>query len=317
MFRTVLVIILFSFHMLFAQPVEQRVLPVRADSTRIDTYASFERTKSQENEVKLNLDFTNALEKAFSFEFIETSVHNRNDGLTIEQLHEWIGLPEGSYMSNMPTSSDSVRHVITLLEKNLLSTNDWKQKEIHIPGMAEMLRSGHISKPLASFDFGMMMGQLFLARERRLKKLRRLAGNICHEMDYIYPIFPEELQIKERDTTESYIINRLILEVMPVSDFSSRLPSEHFCYHDSGSHVDSTTTSSEYMIVREENCKQWNYISTDHIKGFTCDSTYNYVLLVRKYVPRHTQIDFNHCNYELIKVINKRKYIPDKLIGLQ
>ncbi len=248
-----------------------------------------------------------ALDKTFSLEPVEAPIYRRNDGLTIEQLHEWVG-PNDSLTPNMNAKSDSLCLALKLLFGKTISSNDWMRKEVYIPGMKEIKNSQN-QRSLASFDFGMTMGQLLLPRERRLKKLRRLAGNICHEMDYIYPIFPEELQIKERDTTESYIINRLILEVMPVSDFSSRLPSEHFCYHDSGSHVvDSTTTSSQYMIVREGNCKQWNYISTDHIKGFTCDSTYNYVLLVRKYVPRHTQIGFNHCNYELIKVINKRKY---------
>ena len=306
--RTVFIVLLFSSHLLLAQTIEHRVLPICEDSIKTDSCARIEKPKEQE--IILNQNFMNALDKTFSLEPIEAPIHRRNDGLTIEQLHEWVG-PNDTPIMN--ANSDSLFLALKLLMGKTIPSYDWMRKEIHIPGMKETIKNSQNQRDLASFDFGMTMGQLLLPKYKRMKKIHRLAGKIRRKMDYLYPIYPDELQIKEQDTTNNnFIIERILLEVVPIADFMSCLPNEQFRTIDSLSFfVCSTKTSLQYMIVREENSEKWNCISMNLIKGFICESNYHYLLLVRKYIPHYTQEIHYTCNYELIKVINKRKQKQD------
>lgn len=254
----------------------------------------------------------NALDKTFSLEPVEAPIYRRNDGLTIEQLHEWVG-PNDTHTPNMNAKSDSLCLALKLLFGKTISSNDWMRKEIHIPGIKETIKNSQNQRSLASFDFGMTMGQLLLPKYKRMKKFHRLAGKIRRKMDYLYPIYPDELQIKEQDTTNNnFIIERILLEVVPIVEHTSFHPFKAIHSLDSLSFFDeSMKKSTRHIIAREENSQNWVYISTDQINGFIFDHTCHYLLLVRKYLPHHSLDVCTHCHYELIKVLSKRKHRQD------
>ncbi len=296
--RNVALIILSFFPFcLLSQTIGQSGAPIHVDSvdsnlrarvkeSRVgqDGTKSFdENLKTEESEIRINSDFLRALDAALSFDPIEPLTIKPKRDLTLDQLHEWVGEPTELGVPNLSLKSDSALRLQKLLYARKSFTSGSANQSIQIPNMIEKIRNVPTPHPDLSFDFGMAMGQLFIPKERRLKKLRQQAKSIRREMDGLYPILPDELQVVVRDTTSrDTLVSRIFLEVM-----SCELPN--------------------HLLAKEGNSEQWVLLSASQIRGSSFDRAYDYLLLVRKYVPRHSQDDTTQYTYEVMRVMNMRK----------
>lgn len=144
----------------------------QTDSTKV--------TKKDED-VKLSDSFKKALDGAFSFGPTTAPLPKQDDPLTTEQLHEWVGEPTETDKALQAEKFDSTYKALKMWEKEFYTL-------LPLPTPIDFNLSFKKSQTGCSFDFGEVLGNILIPKQRRLKKLHDRTEKIIKQLDREFPM---------------------------------------------------------------------------------------------------------------------------------
>lgn len=134
-----------------------------------------------DGEIKLSDKFLKALDGAFSFGPVSAPMPKQNE-LTKEQLHEWVGEPTAVDTARQTEKFDSTYKALKLWEKEFYKPLDLPPVSIDMH-----LDFSGIKTSGKTFDAN-ALGKYIRPKEYRLYKVRKIADRLRPFMDEAYPL---------------------------------------------------------------------------------------------------------------------------------
>ena len=143
---------------------------------------SIKADAKKDGEIVLSDAFMKALDGAFSFSPKQAPLPKQND-LTIEQLHEWVGEPE-KIEEQQPDKFDDTYKALKMWEREFYVPLATEKPEIVIPGLKLSKDDG---PKVVQFDL-QKLAKFIRPKQYRLYKARKKAANLRKDLDLWYPM---------------------------------------------------------------------------------------------------------------------------------
>ncbi len=143
--------------------------------------------------IKLSKNFLQELDNAFSFSPIAAPI-TLDKGLTIEQLHEWVGKPDSVKVDTSRFTKEYFALKIYL--KEFCKPVPLATYKIYIPGITDQKFSKGIPSTSIGIDVN-ALGAYLRPKEIRIRKLRELAEKTRNFLDKFYPMNDLPLYTKQ------------------------------------------------------------------------------------------------------------------------